>query len=206
MLGIHFSLLFIIFVHIMYLFFDTETTGLPKSWKAPVTDLHNWPRLVQIAWQQCDAEGKTIDQQTYIIKPEGFTIPDEAAKVHRVTTERAEKEGVDLEETLKTFEKALNDSDFLVAHNISFDEKIVGAELLRKGLESQFFKAPQICTMQQSTDHCRLPGRYGKYKWPTLSELHTNLFGEDFEEAHDAGVDVEACAKCFFELKRLGVI
>jgi hypothetical protein len=34
----------------MYLFFDTETTGLPKSWKAPVTDVNNWPRLVQLAF------------------------------------------------------------------------------------------------------------------------------------------------------------
>jgi len=34
----------------MYLFFDTETTGLPKNWKAPIEDLNNWPRLVQLAW------------------------------------------------------------------------------------------------------------------------------------------------------------
>ncbi|MCX6741278.1 MAG: hypothetical protein NTY61_02675, partial [Candidatus Parcubacteria bacterium] len=33
-----------------YLFFDTETTGLPKNWKAPIEDLDNWPRIVQIAW------------------------------------------------------------------------------------------------------------------------------------------------------------
>ena len=39
---------------IMYLFFDTETTGLPRNWKAPVTHLNNWPRMIQIAWIACD--------------------------------------------------------------------------------------------------------------------------------------------------------
>ena len=34
----------------MYLFFDTETTGLPKRWNAPVTDLENWPRSFAGAW------------------------------------------------------------------------------------------------------------------------------------------------------------
>ncbi len=33
-----------------YVFFDTETTGLPLNWKAPVTELENWPRLIQLAY------------------------------------------------------------------------------------------------------------------------------------------------------------
>lgn len=33
-----------------YLFIDTETTGLPKEYDAPYTDIDNWPRLVQLAW------------------------------------------------------------------------------------------------------------------------------------------------------------
>ncbi len=33
----------------MYLFFDTETTGLPRNWHAPASDLANWPRLIQLA-------------------------------------------------------------------------------------------------------------------------------------------------------------
>ena len=44
----------------MYLFFDTETTGLPKNWKAPITDLENWPRLVQLAWLVYDNIGNKI--------------------------------------------------------------------------------------------------------------------------------------------------
>lgn len=59
----------------MYLFFDTETTGLPKRWNAPVTDLENWPRLVQLAWIMYDDRGNMLESRDVIVKPEGFTIP-----------------------------------------------------------------------------------------------------------------------------------
>jgi hypothetical protein len=41
----------------MYLFIDTETTGLPKNYKAPLHDLSNWPRLIQIAWLLYNSTG-----------------------------------------------------------------------------------------------------------------------------------------------------
>lgn len=59
--------------------------------------------------------------------------------------------------------------------------------------------------MESSTDYCKLPGPYG-YKWPSLSELHYKLFNHNFEEAHNANIDVKACAKCFFKLKSEGVL
>ena len=64
----------------MYLFFDTETTGLPRNWKAPVTDLNNWPRLVQLAYLLYDNKGNKISGGDFIIKPNGFTIPTDASK------------------------------------------------------------------------------------------------------------------------------
>ncbi len=189
----------------MYLFFDTETTGLPKKWNAPVTDVDNWPRLVQIAWQQYDNDGKRMSAKDYIIKPDGYIIPAEAAKVHGITTERAEKEGVALQGVLEEFAALIAVADVLVAHNINFDEKIIGSEFIRGNIESGLFETERICTMKSSTDFCKLPGNYG-YKWPKLSELHIKLFQKDFEEAHDASVDIEACARCFWELKKLGII
>lgn len=189
----------------MYLFFDTETTGLPRSWKAPVSDLNNWPRLVQIAWLQYDGKGNKISGQDYIIKPEGFTIPHEASQVHGITTERAMQEGAALNKVLEEFAGLINASSFLVAHNMNFDEKIVGAEFLRGSISNRLFETQRLCTMKASTNYCQLPGNYG-YKWPRLSELHIKLFDADFEEAHNASVDIEACAKCFWELKRRGVL
>jgi DNA polymerase III epsilon subunit-like protein len=189
----------------MYLFFDTETTGIPRNWKAPLSDLDNWPRLVQIAWVQYDDIEKKILEQDYIIKPEGFTIPADASRVHGITTERAEEEGLELKKVLEKFSQLIDKSGYLVAHNMAFDEKIVGAEFLRQNIKHSLFERERLCTMKASTAFCALPGPYG-YKWPKLSELHIKLFSNDFEEAHNASVDIEACAKCFWELKRRGII
>ena len=189
----------------MYLFFDTETTGLPRNWKAPVTDLNNWPRMIQIAWILCDNEGNRIESDDFIIKPENFKIPIDASRVHGISTERAINEGENLEKVLITFNELVGQADYIVAHNISFDEKILGAELLRKSIRSDFEKKRKLCTMQASTSYCKLPGPYG-YKWPKLSELHIKLFGEDFDEAHDASVDINATEKCFWELRKIGLI
>ncbi len=189
----------------MYLFFDTETTGLPRNWKAPVSDTANWPRMVQIAWLIYDNNGNLMEQNDFIIQPEGYNIPAEAANVHGISTERAMEEGYELKQVLEKFAIDIARADSLVAHNISFDEKIVGAEFIRKQISSQLFNKTRICTMQKSTNFCKLPGQYG-YKWPTLNELHQTLFGEDFQEAHNAAVDINATAKCFWELKHRGII
>lgn len=189
----------------MLLFFDTETTGLPRNWKAPVSDTNNWPRMVQIAWLTYDNEGNPMEQNDFIIQPEGYTIPSKAASIHGISTERAKEEGRDLKEVLEKFAADITRADYLVAHNISFDEKIVGAEFIRKQITSQLFNKNKICTMQTSTNFCKLPGPYG-YKWPTLSELHKILFGKDFQEAHNAAVDINATANCFWELRRRGIL
>lgn len=189
----------------MYLFFDTETTGLPKNWKAPVTDLNNWPRLVQLAFLYYDSEGNEISSGDFIIKPEGFTIPTEAYKIHGISTEKALSEGQSISSVLQHFNTFIEQASYLVAHNISFDEKIVGAEFLRNGMPNTLISKNKICTMEKSTNFCAISGPYG-YKWPKLSELHYKLFKTSFEEAHDAAVDIAATAKCFWELKKIGRI
>lgn len=189
----------------MYLFFDTETTGLPRNWRAPVTDLNNWPRMVQIAWILSDPHGSRIESADFIIKPENYVIPHATSKIHGISTERAMREGKDLREILIRFSELVDEAEFIVAHNISFDEKILGAEFLRKGIESRFFNKRKLCTMQASTNYCRIPGPYG-YKWPKLSELHVRLFGVDFEEAHNAAADIHATEKCFWEMRKIGLI
>src|ERR1035437_2332617 len=189
----------------MYLFFDTETTGVPRNYKAPASDLRNWPRLVQIAWLLVDVENNEIECAEHIVKPDGFTIPADAARVHGITTEMAAKEGVDLKLALAAVADSLSKASSLFAHNISFDEKILGAEFLRAGLANLVESKPRRCTMQESTNYCRLPGRYG-FKWPTLQELHLKLFNQPIEGAHRALVDVRACARCYFELRRIKVM
>ena len=189
----------------IYLFFDTETTGLPRNYKAAVTDLDNWPRVVQLAYAVYDESGKELTKVNRIIKPQGFTIPVEASKVHGISTERALQEGIDLSTALEEFSNWANKADYLVAHNVSFDQSILGAEFIRSKLKDSIANAKKICTMQSSTDYCRIPGPYG-FKWPTLQQLHMTLFGLGFGAAHNALADVEATVKCFFELKQLGEI
>ena len=189
----------------MHLFFDTETTGLPLNWKAPVTDLNNWPRMIQIAWILFDNSGNRIESDDFIIKPENFEIPRDASGEYGISTERSINEGEQFMKVLNEFNELVERSDFIVAHNISFDEKILGAELLRKKIQSNFNMKKKLCTMHSLTDYSRLLGPYG-YKWPKLSELHIKLFGEDFDEAHDASVDINATEKCFWEMRKIGLI
>ncbi|MDA3910281.1 MAG: 3'-5' exonuclease [Bacteroidales bacterium] len=189
----------------MYLFFDTETTGLPRNWKAPVTNLNNWPRLVQLAYLFYDKNGNKISGGDFIIKPEGFTIPPDASRIHGISTERAIQEGKPILTVLQDFQSLINQAEYLVAHNISFDEKIIGAEFLRNRMQDSTSSKSKICTMQSTTNFCAIDGPYG-YKWPKLSELHYKLFKTGFEEAHNAAVDINATAKCFWELRRLGKI
>ena len=108
----------------MYLIFDTETTGLPQNWKASLTDFSNWPRCVQLAWQVHDVEGKLIEVKNYIIKPESYDIPFNAEKIHGISTELANKQGMPLAQVLLEFVKDVQKCKFVVGHNVSFDCRI----------------------------------------------------------------------------------
>ena len=189
----------------MYLIFDTETTGLPRDYNAPMSDVDNWPRLVQLAWQLHDAKGNLISNHNYIIRPDGFTIPYNAEKVHGISTKRALKEGHDLKQILGIFEGDVQQAKYLVGHNVEFDINVVGSEYLRAEATMPL-SAKKLDTKDISTEFCALPGgRGGKFKWPTLTELHQKLFGEGFGDAHDAAYDVDATARCFFGLINQGV-
>ena len=190
----------------MYLIFDTETTGKIENWKAPVTEFESFPRVVQLAWQLHDDMGELIEVKNYIIKPDGYTIPFNAEKIHGISTERAEKMGVDLEFVLDEFKLALAQTSFVVGHNIEFDTKVMGAEYARAQRDDGLMKKKTLDTMKSSTNFCQLPGGRGKsFKFPTLGELNEKLFHEKVDNAHNASADVEATTRCFLELVRIGV-
>src|SRR5690606_34864697 len=104
----------------MYIIFDTETTGLPRNWNAPITDTDNWPRVVQIAWQLHDDMGRLIEHKDYLIKPDNFDIPYDAERIHGISTELAQKFGEPLEQILNEFNIALGKAKFVVGQNIGF--------------------------------------------------------------------------------------
>ena len=191
----------------MYLIFDTETTGLPKKWAAPISDTDNWPRCVQIAWQLHDEMGNLLEHQDYLIQPEGFNIPYDAERIHGISTELAQQQGVSLTEMLDKFNLALSNAKFIVGQNLGFDVNIMGCEFFRMGIQSPMSSMPILDTCTEVTASLlKLPGgRGGKFKLPTLTELHQYLFNQPFAEAHNATADVEATTRCFLELIRTEV-
>jgi DNA polymerase-3 subunit epsilon len=189
----------------MYLIFDTETTGLPASYKEPVSNVDNWPRIVQLAWETYDSRGQKTSAWSSVIRPDGFRIPADAEKIHGISTRDALRTGIAVAKALDEFVEALGGASVVVAHNLSYDGSVLGAELYRLGKRHAFRGKTHVCTKETSTDFCGIPGARG-FKWPTLNELHFKLFRKNVKEAHDAAADVATCSKCFFELKRLGVI
>lgn len=199
-------------------FFDTETTGVPKDYNAPITDLENWPRIIQFAWQVVDFKTREVLREVKtLIKPNGWEVPSAeffirtkglpptiAANYAKFWTDngfsQAENidKGQEMEDVLDFFINDIEESDLVVAHNMGFDLPVTSAEMLRYGKRVSK-KVDKFCTMRASTNILRLPGRYG-YKFPKLEELHQFLFKKGFQGAHDAGNDVSACRDSFFGL------
>ncbi len=186
----------------VFLFFDTETNGLPYDFKAPVTDVDNWPRMIQLAWIQHDANQNELSRGDYLIYPDNFYIHE---SIHNITHDMAVKDGKPVKEVLDIFAKVLETTTVLVAHNISFDEKILGAEFFRHDMPNPIHQLNQICTMNASVDFCAIQSG-NRYKFPKLEELHKKLFDKGFTGAHNAMVDVEALERCFWGLKKEGVV
>ena len=162
----------------MYLIFDTETTGLPANWDAPLSDSDNWPRCVQIAWQLHASDGSMISHNDFIVIPDGFDIPFESEKVHGISTDLATRDGVAIQQVVESFIKVVDKAEFLVGHNLKFDLNIMGAELLRLGKDNILTTKSILDTCTEDTAAlCQIPGgRGGKFKLPTLNAVsYTHL-------------------------------
>lgn len=197
---------------------DCETNGLPLDWGKPAKEVDNWPRIIQYAWELFDETGKTIKQASYLIKPNGWVIPDkehfmaqghsepEAIKQAKFWTDHGYETGINdligepIEKVLTEWVEDYNQADLLLAHNLNFDKSVVSAELIRAGIRVKG-NIPGFCTKLEGEEICKLPSQYpGKYKWPRLEELYRHLFGKDFEGAHDALCDIIACKECYLEI------
>lgn len=194
----------------MILFFDTETTGVPKNYRAPMTDLENWPRLVQLGYVIYDLQdgGEWMEYAAFedVVIPEGFVISEEVSKIHGITQALAVEHGVPLFHALSKFMNWASICDTIVGHNLSYDFNVLGAEFIRCSLNNPLVGKAQYDTMLKSVNFCKLPGsRLGQYKWPKLQELHLKLFNEPLAQTHTALDDIRQTAKCYFELQKIGV-
>ncbi len=193
-----------------YLIFDVETTGLPLKRNAKISDVNNWPRIVQLAFGIYDNDGNCLEEHNYIIKPNNYSIPENSIKIHKITNEYALENGDDINFVLNLFLEKIQNVNYLVAHNLKFDKTILESELYRNNIKYNFenLGLKEFCTMESSTEFCKLlPFRYNKYKWPKLEELHSKLFNNDIVDGfHNALVDIQICKKCLFKLKELNII
>jgi len=175
-----------------FLIFDLETTGL-ANFRSPPED-PDQPRIVQLAGILCDQDLKDLESINVIIRPVGYSIPAESTTVHGITDELAIKFGIPVEIALDLFRSMLAKAGRIVAHNLSFDEFVLSGEYIRAGLGNPFDrKIERACTMLLMADYCRIPGKFGKWKWPALQEAYCFATGHEFEGAHDALDDTKAC-------------
>jgi DNA polymerase-3 subunit epsilon len=187
----------------MYLFVDTETTGLPEKFNS--LNSYQNVRLVQLAWIIYDCQGKKISKRDFIVKPEGFEIPEQSTKIHKISNSFASSAGKSLKKVLIEFNKAIIDCKFIIAHNIIFDFNVLYTEFERIGLKTTIQDLKKICTMTSTTDYCGVKVS-NSIKWPTLNELYKKIFNQNLIESHNAAIDIDATAKCFWYLKRNKII
>jgi DNA polymerase III epsilon subunit-like protein len=138
-----------------------------------------------------------------------FVIPQKAASIHGITTERAKKEGLSLHNVFPQFNADVENAMTIISHNTDYDLPIINTEFLRSKIDTNLLKKQNFCTMKtpKIVSYCKLPKPSGMgYKWPALTELYLQLFKMEFTDSHNASADVEACAKCYFELRKRGII
>ena len=186
------------------IYFDTETTGILNKKKSP----DEWPRIVLLAWIVSNEEGLIFEQANFIVKPEGFIIPQAAIDIHGITNEIAKKSPWTIKEVLLKFYNAWKDCGLMVCHNVDYDVPIVDGEAYRlsKTNAMPFHKKPSFCTMKQTADVVKLKKSNGNSnKWPKLLEL-CDFCKVKNEKEHEAGGDVMATYLCYQELIHRGLI
>ena len=188
------------------IFYDTETTGLPL-FDQPSED-PGQPHIVQLAASLVDLDTqRTISGIDLIVKPDGWTIPDEVAAIHGITTDFAMEVGVPEKLVLEIF-LGLWGGNLRIAHNEQFDARILRIGCKRffndeiadnwKGGESGGTARMTTKILQlPPTEKMRAAGR-NHFKTPNLREAYRHFFNQDFENAHSALADVRACKKVYF--------
>ena len=191
------------------LFFDTETTGIPDRNANWETDFNEYPHIVQLAWMVGDT------MESHIIRPVGWTIPEEAVAVHGITTEYAMEHGESFVLIIDRFIAFAKNARMICGHNIHFDTGIVKANILRElgreyfnmnDVATALYKGKRIDTMRSTMKWVDARNSWGKLKFPNLGELYSRCFPGETFPAHDALEDVKAVARCFPVILDLGLV
>lgn len=184
--------------------FDCETTGLLPKKKGEAS-----PLITQISFVLYDLEEKNMIQtyDEYVKLPTEVVLSQVVMEVTGITRETLDKEGLDIRVILEDFYNAVLKADLIVAHNMDFDFAVIlsASAKVFTALERELHVRSKslLCTMKKGINLCKIDrtnsrGHY--YKYPTLAELHTHLFGYVPKNLHDARIDVLCCLRCFLKM------
>ena len=217
----------------LVLVFDTETNGLPKDMRAipNVGNFQDWPKIIQLSYMLYDTDAnKIILCHNYIIRVPN--ISPESTKIHGITNERSERDGIHIKDALNLFIENMKKADMVVAHNVEFDQKVILAEMYSlmvqekekeagggssfwadywvNAIGQMLYSKKYYCTMQESVELCNLQAltkvdKKPYKKFPSLLELYRHLFGYEPQGLHNAIIDVVVCFQCFYKM-RFGVV
>lgn len=167
----------------MYLIFDTETNGLLKD--GPVY-------IREIAWLLLDENFDVINQEEYLIKPDGWGLPSNSFFTNVDLQPNIDK-GVSIKYALLKFFIDMQRCKFLIAHNLPFDAEVVTQECKRNGIRGEN-RPERVCTMELGKSI--VPSNHK----PRLGELYEYLFKTKFTTLHTASLDAQKCAEIFKHL------
>jgi DNA polymerase-3 subunit alpha len=197
---------------------DIETTGIPqKQYKyGPYYDFkksckYDSSRIVQISWSIHTQNGLSVASNDFIVKPNNFIIPYSATEVHGISTEKALREGIDINNVFTILKNDIKTVKYIVAHCLYFDINVLLSELFREQKISMIYRInafEKICTGEGTRQLLELPvnDKYitinGEYKMPKLSELYSWCFKKKITNEHNSKYDTENLVQIFFYLKR----
>lgn len=188
-----------------YVVADSETSGLFDYTKP--ADADGQPRMAQLALVFLNEDLTIAREFVRLVKPDGWTMNDETAKLHGLTHARLDAEGAPIAESLDAWDAALDESHIVVGYNVSFDLKMMRAELRRAGRPDRFETTRSIDCMRPMTDVCKIKKAKGNgLKFPKLIEAYKHVADIDMEGAHDALADARACAVIFRFLVEGGLL
>lgn len=198
------------------LVFDTETTGIPER-NALITSTEKWPYIIQLSYALYDISRNDIHvNDGYIKIDNSIEISEESQKIHGISRDKLDKEGMNINYALMQFNNMLSEANLIIGHNLEFDKNMIIVESLRNNIDQQFtyfdkkghkFKIPEYCTMKNTAKFCGIikTSRFGKeyYKNPKLIELYRRLFPKenDPKNLHNSLFDILVTLRCYLKYK-----
>lgn len=168
--------------------FDTETNGLENCSVLSISAIKIYVDLKLNSYKEVERFNR------FYFRNEDEKINAEAVAVNGLTDEeilrRRVESGIKYSkyfEKDKDFVDFCKDTNHFVAHNISFDRKFIPFDLKN-----------QFCTKESNIDILKIPGKFGKYKWPRLNEA-AKFYGIELDEEkwHGSEYDTEICKEIF---------